>query len=78
MRVPQGSILEPCLFVLYVNMSKSSNLDFIHFADDTTIVATDISEQQLFINENRELMSVDILLRVNRLSGNLKNKNSWL
>ena len=73
MGVPQGSILGPCLFLLYVNdMYKSSNLDFIHFADDTTIVATDESEQELFIKVNRELTSVDRWLRVNRLSLNLK------
>ena len=71
--VPQGSILGPLLFILYVNdLHRTSNLlDFILFADDTNIFYSDKNINTLFETVNEELTHIDEWFKANKLSLNV-------
>lgn len=77
--VPQGSILGPLLFLLYINdMSRSSSLlQFVHFADDTTVFASSNNVESLELTVNAELNKIDEWLMANRLSLNI-GKTSYM
>ena len=72
--VPQGSVLGPLLFLIYmIDISRSSEiLSIILFADDTNLF---FSHKNLFtLNEtmNRELSKIASWLSANKLSLNIK------
>ena len=72
--VPQDSILEPLLFLLYNSdiVTSSELFKFIMFADDTNIFLSIISLDLLVSNVNIELAKVLHWLRLNKLSLNIK------
>jgi len=75
--VPQGSILGPLLFLLYINdLPKCSpNLQFIMFADDTNIIYSDTSQKSLELTLNKELKTISDWFKLNKLSLNVKKTN---
>ena len=78
--LPQGSVSSPYLFSLYVNdMCKSSNkLEFIHYADDTTVLMSGSDLQSLCRDVSIELNRVSDWLRCNRLLLNIEKTSFML
>ena len=75
--VPQGSVLGPLLFLLYINdiYTCSKVLNFYLFADDSNILYADKNLKSLEQKVNAELNKLYVWLTSNKLNLNIKKSN---